>query len=151
MKSIKITITGSLATVTDPFPVVAGTVGLPVAFSFDAGWADLKKTAVFRANGKSLDRIHITDTTTVPWELLRKPGCRLWAGVYGVNSDGSVQTPTVWADLGIIEPGADPSGDESADPSLPVWEQILAQVGDVDTALDGILAIQESLMGVTVQ
>ncbi len=151
MRSMKITVTGSSATVTDAFPVVAGTVGLPVTFAFDEGWTDLHKTAVFRANGKSLDQINITDTTTVPWELLKKPGCRLWAGVYGVNADGSVQIPTVWADLGIIEAGADPSGDESADPTLPVWEQVQAQVGDIETALESILAIQESLMGVSAQ
>ena len=149
MRSIKIAVIGNSAAVTDTIPVIAGTVGLPVTFTFDDRWADLHKTAVFRVDGKSLDQINIIDTATVPWELLKKPGCRLWAGVYGVNSDGSMQIPTVWVDLGIIEAGADPSGDESADPTLPVWEQVLTQVGDIDTALDGILAIQESLMGVT--
>ena len=59
----------------------------------------------------------------MPWELLQSPGCRLWAGVYGTNPDGSLQIPTVWADLGVIQPGADPSGDESTEPTLPVWEQ----------------------------
>lgn len=138
MRSIKITVTGSAAVATDTFPVVARTVGLPVTFSFDDSWTGLRKTAVFRANGKTLDQIDIADTATVPWELLQKPGFRLWAGVYGVNADGSEQIPTVWVDLGTIEPGADPSGDESADPALPVWEQVLAQVSDIKNAIDAM-------------
>lgn len=123
METIEITVTGSDAKVTKNGVVVSGTVGLPVAFSFDEAWDGLQKTAVFRVNGKSLDRVNIADTTTVPWELLQKPGCRLFVGIYGTNADGSLQIPTLWADLGVIQPGADPSGDESADPTLPVWAQ----------------------------
>ena len=123
MKSIKITVTDCLASATETLSVVSGTVGLSVEFSFDEVWAGLHKTAVFRANGKCIDVLDISEETTVPWELLQSPGCRLWAGVYGTNPDGSLQIPTVWADLGVIQPGADPSGDESTDPTLPVWEQ----------------------------
>lgn len=126
MKSIKITVTDCLASVPETLCVVSGTVGLPVEFSFDDAWAGLSKTAVFRANGKTMDVLNVTSFATVPWELLKTPGCRLWAGVYGTNPDGSLQIPTVWADLGVIQPGADPSGDESADPTLPVWEQLNA-------------------------
>lgn len=147
MKTIQITVTGNQTVVTQTAVPVSGTVGLPVDFIFDDAWEGLNKTAVFRANGKSLDVLNVTDAVAVPWELLKNPGCRLWAGVYGTNSDGSLQIPTIWADLGIIQPGADPSGDESADPTLPVWEQIRAEVGDIEAALDGILAIQENLIG----
>ena len=147
METIKIAVTGSLAAVTENLPVVSGTVGLTVDFIFDDAWEGLNKTAVFRANGKSLDVLNVTNAVAVPWELLKNPGCRLWAGVYGTNFDGSLQIPTIWADLGIIQPGADPSGDESADPTLPVWEQIRAEVGDIEAALDSIIAIQESLIG----
>ena len=147
MKSIKISITGCLANVTESSQVVSGTVGLPVEFVFDDAWKKLNKTAVFRANGKTLDAVDISDHTTVPWELLKTPGCRLWAGVYGTSADGSLQIPTVWADLGMIQPGADPSGDESTDPSLPVWEQVRSDLGDIDTALDNIIKIQNDLVG----
>lgn len=147
MESIKISVAGRVAAVPAELPVVSGTVGLPVEFTFDYAWEGLQKTAVFRANGKTLDCIGIENSATVPWELLKSPGCRLWAGVYGTNADGTLQIPTVWADLGIIQPGADPSGDESANPSLPVWEQLRTEVGDIEKALDSILAIQESLIG----
>lgn len=124
MESIKISVSGNLTSVVSTAPVVAGTVGLGVEFSFDPTWGALKKTAVFRVGSKTRDVCDIGELVTVPWELLQSPGCRLWAGVYGVNAEGSLQIPTVWADLGVIQPGADPSGDESADPMLPVWEQV---------------------------
>ena len=97
---------------------------------------------VFRANGKIMDQICTQTETIVPWELLTKPGCHLWSGVYGCDQDGRVQLPTVWVDLGQIEPGAEPSGDVSAEPTLPVWQQ-LSQ--DVENALDEILKIQEGI------
>lgn len=147
MKSIKITVTDCLASVPETQCVVSGTVGLPVEFSFDDAWAGLNKTAVFRANGKTMDVLNVTSFATVPWELLKTPGCRLWAGVYGTNPDGSLQIPTVWADLGVIQPGADPSGDESADPSLPVWEQMCGELGEIDAALEHIIRIQNDLVG----
>lgn len=147
MKSIKITVTDCLASVPETLCVVSGTVGLPVEFSFDDAWAGLNKTAVFRANGKTMDVLNVTSFATVPWELLKTPGCRLWAGVYGTNPDGSLQIPTVWADLGVIQPGADPSGDESADPSLPVWEQMRGELGEIDAALEHIIRIQNDLVG----
>ena len=74
---------------------------------------------------------------------MAKPGCRLWAGVYGINETGSVQLPTVWADLGVIQPGADPSGDESAQPTLPVWQQLTR---DVEEGLQAIIHLEEQLI-----
>lgn len=148
MEPIEIDVSGSAAAVTKGQPVVAGTVGLPVKFSFDEGWTELEKTAVFRVNGTVMDQIHITAETVVPWELLTKPGCRLWCGVYGCSSGGKVQLPTVWADLGVVEPGAEPSGDVSAEPTLPVWQQL---TGEVEQALDAILKLQDTIIRQGVQ
>lgn len=143
MEPIEMKVSGSAAVVTREQPVVSGTVGLPVKFSFDESWQGLEKTAVFRVNGTVMDQIHIAAETVVPWELLTKPGCRLWCGVYGCNSSGSVQVPTVWADLGIVEPGAEPSGDVSSEPTLPVWQQLTEEV---EKALDEILKLQQSII-----
>ena len=143
MESIEIEVSGAAAVVTKKQPVVSGTVGLPVVFHFDESWQKLEKIAVFRANGKIMDQICTQTETIVPWELLTKPGCHLWCGVYGCHKDGRVQLPTVWADLGQIEPGAEPSGDVSAEPTLPVWQQ-LSQ--DVENALDEILKLQQSII-----
>ena len=126
MQIMKISVTGNTAAVTCLTPVTAGTVGMPVEFTFDESWAGLTKTAVFRVGERTMDCLGLESKTTVPWELLRRPGCHLFAGVYGCNADGSLQIPTVWADLGVILPGADPTGDTSADPSAPVWQQATA-------------------------
>lgn len=146
MEGIKIWVTGSSAGVTEEQPVVSGTVGLPVKFTFDEAWDNLEKTAVFRVNGKIMDQIHIQTEAVVPWELLVKPGCRLWCGVYGCNEDGTLQIPTVWVDLGTVEPGADPSGDESVSPTLPVWQQLTE---DVEQALEEIIKMQDSIINGT--
>ena len=143
MEAIQIWVKGSTAGVTKGNPVVAGTVGLPVAFSYDETWDDLSKTVVFRVNGKTMDCVNCNDSTVVPWELLQKSGCRLLCGVYGCNTEGTLQIPTVWVDLGVIEPGANPSGDESAEPSLPVWEQVTQ---GIEEALDHIIALERGII-----
>lgn len=124
MQTILIQVTGNQAVVTTRQPLVAGTVGMPVEFTFDEHWQNLCKTAVFRCDGITYTVLSLEDTAVIPWELLRKPNCTVYAGVYGANADGSVQTPTLWAELGMVQPGADPSGDESTDPTLPVWQQL---------------------------
>lgn len=144
MEPIQISVTGNSVSVVSAGAVTAGTVGLPVEFTFDSTWDRLEKTAVFRVNGKIMDQIHLETAAVVPWELLQNPGCRLWAGVYGSSADGSLQIPTLWADLGVIQPGADPSGDESADPTWPVWQQLTQ---NVESALQEILLYQQRIIG----
>lgn len=54
-------------------------------------------------------------------------------GVYGVDAEDHVAIPTIWTELGVIQGAATPSGDASTAPSLPVWAQIQAMVGDLGT------------------
>ena len=143
MKPIEILVSGNFTTLVDSQPPVAGTVGLTVEFALDESWNSLNKIAVFRVNGQVMDVLCPENTVTVPWELLRKPGCRLWAGIYGTNADGTLQIPTVWTDLGVIQCGADPSGDESTDPSLPVWQQLTQ---DVEQGLKAILDMENKMI-----
>ena len=124
MDITKIHVTGNSAQVTSRQPLVAGTVGMVAEFSFDEHWDALQKTAVFQCDGLTYTVLGLQSTAVIPWELLRKPGCTVKAGVYGTNADGTVQTPTLWAELGKVQPGADPSGDQSADPTLPMWQQL---------------------------
>ena len=128
METIKIHVTGSTAQVTACPPLVAGTVGMPVEYTFGEDWQDLHKTAVFRCDGVSYTVLALENAAVIPWELLQKPGWEVLSGVYGVSSDGTVQMPTLWVSLGRIQPGADPTGDESADPTLPVWQQVYDKV-----------------------
>ena len=105
-----------------------------VQFVFSPDWDGLTKTAVF-SNGKTTVDVLAAnwdgDTVPVPHEVLAVPGRHARVGVYGADESG-VALPTVWVSLGKIQPGADPSGDASADPSLPVWAQLQKQIGDLD-------------------
>ena len=105
-----------------------------VQFVFSPEWDGLTKTAVF-SNGKNIVDVLAAnwdgDTVPVPHEVLAVPGRHARVGVYGADESGVV-LPTVWVSLGKVQPGADPSGDASADPSLPVWAQLQKQIGDLD-------------------
>ena len=105
-----------------------------VQFVFSPEWDGLTKTAVF-SNGKTTVDVLAAnwdgDTVPVPHEVLAVAGRHARVGVYGADESGVV-LPTVWVSLGKVQPGADPSGDASADPSLPVWAQLQRQIGDLD-------------------
>ena len=105
-----------------------------VQFVFSPEWDGLTKTAVF-SNGKTTVDVLAAnwdgDTVPVPHEVLAVPGRHARVGVYGADESGVV-LPTVWVSLGKVQPGADPSGDASTDPSLPVWAQLQKQIGDLD-------------------
>ena len=105
-----------------------------VEFVFSDDWDGLTKTAVF-SNGKTTVDVLAAnwdgDTVPVPHEVLAVPGRHARVGVYGADESGVV-LPTVWVSLGKVQPGADPSGDASADPSLPIWAQLQKQIGDLD-------------------
>ena len=105
-----------------------------VQFVFSPEWDGLTKTTVF-SNGKTTVDVLAANwdgnTVPVPHEVLAVPGRHARVGVYGADESGVV-LPTVWVSLGKVQPGADPSGDTSADPSLPVWAQLQKQIGDLD-------------------
>ena len=105
-----------------------------VQFVFSPEWDGLTKTAVF-SNGKTTVDVLAAnwdgDTVPVPHEVLAVPGRHARVGVYGADESGVV-LPTVWVSLGKVQPGADPSGDASTDPTLPIWAQLQKQIGDLD-------------------
>ena len=122
--------------------ITTGMVGKKVSFDFSAEWDGLVKTAVFEGSGVKKDVTLSGDTAVIPHECLTAPGGMLRVGVFG--TDGTIQTPTVYTDIGQIEQGADPSGDTSADPTLPIWAQLQAMIGDLSnlttTARDNLVA-----------
>ena len=152
MEGIKIDVTGNIASVKKrPTRITSGTVGLPVEFSFDGLWDGLSKTAVFMAGSVCKISEGIAAEAVVPWEVLEKPGVTLIIGVYGANNDGSIVIPTTWATVCHIYEGADPDGDPSTDPTLPVWEKILFDIGNpgdlkTDTKENLVEAINETYL-----
>lgn len=127
MSNIHIAVSGADAAVTRPATLTAGMVGVAVTFSFSGeAWAALEKIAVFRAGNVRRDvTAWENGTCAIPWECLRTPGEHLLAGVYGADGDGTVVIPTVYADCGVIQPGADPTGDPAADPDTPFFTPML--------------------------
>lgn len=127
----KITVNGVHANATKIGTMTTGMVGAKVQFSFDSSWDGLSKTAVFRCMDITKDVLNIDFEVTIPHEVLTKPGYQLCAGVYGTNADGTLVIPTVWATVGVVYSGADPSGDPSTERSPEVWEQLQAQIDDL--------------------
>ena len=127
MSNIHSAVSGADAAVTRPATLTAGMVGAAVTFSFSGeAWAALEKIAVFRAGNVRRDvTAWENGTCAIPWECLRTPGEHLLAGVYGADGDGTVVIPTVYADCGVIQPGADPTGDPAADPDTPFFTPML--------------------------
>ena len=111
--------------------ITTGLTGKAVTFRFGAGWENVTaRTAVFEGSGVTRGCLIENGEAVIPHECLTVPGGVLRCGVYGV--EGDKKTPTVYAELGQIERGADPSGDTSTDPTLAVWAQILAKMGSLD-------------------
>jgi hypothetical protein len=111
--------------------ITAGLVGTTISVEYAPGiWDGLTKTVVFRG---SVSKDVITNDTTIeiPPEVLTEPNKRLSVGFCGMDHENRLVIPTIWADLGLIQPGADPSGDTSTDPSLPVWGQIASRVEEI--------------------
>ena len=108
--------------------LTCGMVGARVGFRFDEQWEGLAKTAVFRAGGVTRDAVLTGEEAQIPHEVLAVPGLPLHIGVYGTDGSGTLVIPTVWAKTEPIAPGADPSGDPGAEPTLPVWAQLREQV-----------------------
>ena len=133
MDGIKIEVTGNIARVIEkPSRITSGTVGLPIEFTFDSAWNGLRKVAVFKAGGvtKTVEDPEAKDLT-VPWEVLEKPNVWLSIGAYGVNTEGTVAIPTIWANVCVVHLGVDPDGDPTTDPTLPIWQEMLNYIASL--------------------
>jgi len=129
MTSIHVTVCQEQATAVKTGRLTVGMVGVSVTFSFDEQWEGLKRIAVFRSGDISRDRaLLLSDTTTVPFEVLYKPEERLMVGVEGRTEDGTLVIPTTWADAGVVLDGANASGDYGKDPSPNAYDDIMAAI-----------------------
>lgn len=128
MNIATVAVNGVRACVGSCSPIPAGIIGATVTFEHkDAMWDGLNKTVVF-CGAVTRDVLNAGDVVTIPAEVVAKPGRVLRVGIYGTDAEGVIAIPTLWADLGFVRHAADPSGDESADPELPVWAQIQKDV-----------------------
>ena len=125
----KLYVNGANAAVYGLQKIPMGLVGGVIELSFGSDWTGLTKTAVFKG-AETKDVIITGNRITIPAECVAEPGHRLKVGFYGVR-DETLVIPTIWAALGTILDAADPSGDTSTDPTLPIWAQLQEQINSI--------------------
>lgn len=125
---------------TEAETLTSGMVGKQMKLEFSDEWEGLSKTAVFSAGAVTRDVVGVTDLVTIPAEVLAEPLKQLYVGIYGTSADDTLAIPTLRAAGPWILPGADPSGDESTDATLPVWSQLQEQIDAIlaDGPQDGL-------------
>ena len=133
MKIAEVRVSGCRCETVRLEPIPRGIVGAVVAVEYtDPAWDSLRKAVVFRG-AATKDVLDAGNEIVIPAEVVSKAGGSLYMGVYGVDAENHVAIPTIWTELGVIQGAAAPSGDASTAPSLPVWAQIQAMVGDLGT------------------
>ena len=136
MTRIELTVAGARAWATVTGPLTSGMVGIPVTIQYDEAWNVLTKNLLCRCgrdgSGRGEQRaiLNAGTSTTVAHEVL-KPGMHLFLGVEGCAPDGQLVIPTTWADCGEIQSGANTGADLSADPTLPIWGQLQAEIEQI--------------------
>ena len=100
------------ATAIEVAPIVAGLVGATVNVRFDPGWDDYEKVFMWSGSGQCIKDEGATGV--IPHEVVEEEGSVLKFGVYGTK--GGIEIPTIWLNLGLIQPSADPS-DGTDDPT----------------------------------
>jgi hypothetical protein len=108
-------------------PITTGLVGFKAKFSFSSDWDGLTKVGVITGSGQTID-VAVADNGefVIPHECVANSGGFLKIGVCGTNADSTVVIPTVYCNLGMIQEGADPTGDESSEPTQTLFQQMIA-------------------------
>ena len=112
-------------------PLTSGMVGQPIHFEYSHDFDGLAVTAVFTDGKNTVDVVNPGNECIIPHEVLTTVGAIVKVGIYAVKGDELV-IPTIYAHIGVVLKGADPSGDVSADPTLPVWAQIQGTIGNLN-------------------
>lgn len=143
---------GADGRMTQPEVLTTGMVGKQVKLDFTSNWDHLIKTVVFSDGTVVRDAVCTDGLAVIPAEVLTTPLRQFTLGVYGVSEDGELVIPTIRAQGPRILPGVDPSGDEGTDPSLPIWAQIRALIGDLEDldtgATENLVAAVNELVSV---
>ena len=124
--------------------LTSGSIGVTINFVFSPEWDGLLKTVVFDAGEAKIDVVLTSESCEVPPEVLACPGKQLSVGVFGELADKTLVIPTIYAEAGIIRPGASPSGMSSAPPT-PSWPgQVQAIALEAKEAADSVRSDAEA-------
>lgn len=106
-----------------------------IRLSYSQEWDDLNKIAVFRAYDTQIDVAVASSEIEIPVNVLLKPNVHLMVGIYGISDTGNVVIPTVWANLGIIQPAPNPTdAGNYGPPALDLYAQLAALVKAAEDA-----------------
>ena len=111
-------------------PLTSGMVGQPIHFEYSHDFDGLAVTAVFTDGKNTVDVVNPGNECIIPHEVLTTVGAIVKVGIYATRGNELV-IPTIYAHIGVVLKGADPSGDVSIDPTLPIWAQTQALIGNL--------------------
>ena len=121
--------------------VTSGSVNTyTVRFEFSEDWEGMTRVAVFRSGSQAVSvLLDETCECVIPWEVTDPDDSRkrLYAGVYGTR-DGGVVLPTIWADLGEIQPGVSCCCSAGRPPTPDIQDQILSKLENKQDKLRGL-------------
>ena len=137
MTRINLTVTGARAKASVTGPLTSGMVGIPITIEYDDSWEGLTKNLVCRCSGQDTDSteqraiLNVGSAAVVAHEVMQA-GAHLYLGLEGFRPDGELVIPTTWAMCGVVREGANTGEDLSADPTLPVWNQLQVQLEQLE-------------------
>ena len=142
---IEINVNGSVVSVQQTEALYCGSRDVYIcSFSFDKSWDKYRKSAVFRAAGRAITAVVAEDNSCLlPWELMQRDsiGHEIEVGMYGVGADGEILT-SVWDSIGTVREGS-AVGNDARDPSVGVYEQVMATLQNVDEKVNGLLSMTQ--------
>ena len=157
MTNILLCVTGAQAWATVTGPLTSGMVGIPITIEYDAAWDGLTKNLVCRCSEWGTDSaeqrtiLNVGETAVVAHEVM-KAGMYLYLGIEGRSADGTLVIPTTWARCAEIQCGANAGTEVSTDPTLPVWEQLQTQLGQLQQDVvtkEQMVGIMDSVQSAT--
>lgn len=117
--------------------ITAGSVGIEVEFEFSSDWTGLSKWAVFSDGAVSRDVLLSESICEIPPECIRISGRAITVGLYGTDGEETV-IPTVYCNIGKVDPGAELSGYEPEEFTPRIVDQLSAAVQQAIDVANGI-------------
>ena len=137
MTRIELTVNGAEVKAKVHGPLTGGMVGIGVSIRYDHTWDGMVKTLVCKSSVENncADEVRtvldVAANATVAHEVMIA-GRTLYLGIEGRSADGCKVIPTIWADCGKIQPGAQAEGDPTVAKTPETWEQLLVKMGSLD-------------------
>lgn len=126
----------NLVTVSQSEPMTSGSSKVYLCqFYFSDEWAELTRTAVFRAEDKTINILLDEENVCfVPWEVMQIPNVKVQLGVYGTYGE-DVVLPTVWSEGFEMLVGVT-TGLDGLEPTPDSYQQVLAKLEEIQKQIE---------------